>query len=63
MTHLECYRGGLQPGDIVTRINGTEVISTSDVYAALSEPKKPLKIDLYRGLKKITVTIEPEEVE
>lgn len=63
MIYSKCCSGGLEPGDIVTRINGMEVVSTSDVYAALSEPKKPLKIDLYRGLKKITVTIEPEEVE
>lgn len=60
---MNCCSGGLNPGDIVTHINGKEVLSTVDVYAALSEKGTLLEIDVYRGLKKISVTVVPEEVE
>lgn len=57
------YSGGLDPGDILTHINGREVLSTSDVYKALSETGTALEMHIYRGLKRMTVTIIPEEVE
>lgn len=55
--------GGLNPGDIITHINGKEVNNTSDIYGALSEKGKALNMNVYRGVNKLQITIIPEEVE
>lgn len=55
--------GGLEPGDIITEINNKPVQNTSDIYAALSEKKSSLKMVIYRGIKKIFVSVSPEEVD
>ena len=56
-----CFRGGMQPGDIVTSINGYEVKGTTSVYEALKSNDK-LKISVYRGLKKLDIHVVPETV-
>lgn len=55
--------GGLSPGDIVTKINGKEVHTTSDIYSILSEKGKALTMTIYRGTQKLEITIVPEEIE
>lgn len=57
------YSGGLNPGDIVTHINGKEVHNTSDIYSFLSEKGKALNMIIYRGTKRLEVMIVPEELD
>ncbi|CAG9794919.1 unnamed protein product [Diatraea saccharalis] len=54
------YNGGLQPGDIVTSINGSPVHSATDIYTLLEKSSGSLKIDVVRGRERITLTIVPE---
>lgn len=53
--------GGLQPGDIVTHINGKEIHTTSEIYSFLSEKGKALNMTIYRGTQRLAVMISPEE--
>uniref|UniRef100_A0A034W811 Serine protease HTRA2, mitochondrial n=1 Tax=Bactrocera dorsalis TaxID=27457 RepID=A0A034W811_BACDO len=55
------HTGGLYPGDIVTKINDKEIKNSSDVYEALALKTKSLDITIFRGLKKMTVKIVPED--
>lgn len=55
--------GGLHPGDIITHINGKQVSSTSDIYTILAEKGKPLDTIVQRGMEKLRLKIEPEEIE
>lgn len=57
------HSGGLNPGDIITHINGKEIHSSSDVYEALSHLGKALNITIYRGLNRLSVTVIPEDQE
>lgn len=51
----------MQPGDIVTSINGNEVKGTTSIYEAIKSNDK-LKIGVYRGLKKLDIHVVPETV-
>lgn len=53
--------GGLQPGDIITHINGKEINSSGDVYELLAAQEKKLAITIYRGQQPATVHIFPED--
>ncbi|XP_073963332.1 serine protease HTRA2, mitochondrial-like [Choristoneura fumiferana] len=55
------YNGGLQPGDIVTSINGVPVRSATDIYSMLENSKGPLKVDIVRGRTRTTLNIVPEQ--
>lgn len=55
--------GGLNPGDIVTKINGKDVHTTADIYSFLSEKEKSLKMTVYRGTQKLEIMIVPEEMD
>ncbi|XP_054725179.1 serine protease HTRA2, mitochondrial [Anastrepha obliqua] len=55
------HAGGLYPGDIVTKINEKEIKNSSDVYEVLADKTKSLNITIYRGMKKMTVKIVPED--
>ncbi|XP_035900656.1 serine protease HTRA2, mitochondrial [Anopheles stephensi] len=55
------YSGGLQPGDIITHINGKEIKNSSDVYELLLEQDKKLSISIYRGQQLTTVHVFPED--
>ncbi|XP_067619353.1 serine protease HTRA2, mitochondrial [Eurosta solidaginis] len=55
------HNGGLYPGDIVTKINDKEIKNSSDVYEALGDKSKSLDITIFRGLKKMTIKIVPED--
>ncbi|KAG6464825.1 hypothetical protein O3G_MSEX014753 [Manduca sexta] len=54
------YNGGLQPGDIVTKINGKSVYSATDIYTSLENTTGTLRIDIVRGRQKLTLSITPE---
>lgn len=54
------YNGGLQPGDIVTHINGKPVHSASDIYMMLENSSGSLRIDVVRGRQRITLSVTPE---
>lgn len=55
--------GGLHPGDIITHINGKQVSSTSEIYTILAEKGKPLDTIVQRGMEKLRLKIEPEEID
>lgn len=55
------HSGGLNPGDIVTEINGKPVKSSQDVYDALTQKGNDLKMVVYRGLTQMKLTIQPED--
>lgn len=57
------YSGGLTPGDIVTQINGKDIHNTSQIYEVLSQKGKALNMIIYRGNKRLEVTIVPEEMD
>nr|XP_034837152.1 serine protease HTRA2, mitochondrial-like [Maniola hyperantus] len=54
------YNGGLQPGDIVTHINGAPVRNAADIYAALEQTSGKLGVDIVRGRTRTKLTITPE---
>ncbi|KAL0811186.1 hypothetical protein ABMA28_009617 [Loxostege sticticalis] len=54
------YNGGLQPGDIVTCINGVPVHSAADIYMLLEKSSGSLKVDAVRGRTRVTLTVTPE---
>ncbi|CAM6001421.1 unnamed protein product, partial [Sphagnum balticum] len=49
---------GLQPGDIITRINEESAASVGDIYKAL-ESDKPLNITVKRKDREINFVIKP----
>ncbi|XP_028158310.1 uncharacterized protein LOC114351337 [Ostrinia furnacalis] len=54
------YNGGLQPGDIVTSINGIPVHSAADIYMLLEKSSGNLKVEAVRGRSRVTLTVAPE---
>ena len=52
---------GIQPGDVITNINGETVTSSRDVYNAVSSSSE-LRVTLQRGRSTLSVIITPEEV-
>ncbi|KPJ05171.1 Serine protease HTRA2, mitochondrial [Papilio xuthus] len=54
------YNGGLQPGDIITNINGKPVYSATDIYSLLESTHGRLELEVVRGHKKMSLTVTPE---
>ncbi|GBP90184.1 Serine protease HTRA2, mitochondrial [Eumeta japonica] len=54
------HLGGLQPGDIVTAIDGKPVYSATDAYPALEGSTGALRLDVVRGKAKLKLTLTPE---
>ena len=52
-------KAGIQPGDIITHINGNEMHTSGDVYELL-EKEDVLDVDLIRGTHRLQVTVRPE---
>lgn len=64
MKHIHpIYSGGLFPGDIVTHIDGKAIKNSTDVYDLLDENHEIqiLSMTIFRGLKKMTITVKPED--
>jgi len=55
------HNGGMQPGDIITRINETEIKSASDVYKII-EQQSELRVTVLRNHQPMNLTIIAEEV-
>lgn len=53
------FRAGLQPGDIVTEINGQTIVGANSVYKIL-ESGGDLNMTVYRQGLKLQVTVTPE---
>lgn len=57
------YSGGLQPGDIVTHIDGQPIKSANDVYTVLQQTKaKELKMSVSRHGRNINLIVVPEDM-
>ncbi|GJQ76790.1 hypothetical protein Trydic_g15001 [Trypoxylus dichotomus] len=57
------HLGGLQPGDIVTRINDKDIASAADVYNILGDKSiRNLKITLIRLGKELEIKVVPEDI-
>ncbi|XP_067141115.1 serine protease HTRA2, mitochondrial isoform X2 [Centruroides vittatus] len=54
--------GGIQPGDIITDINGKPVKSANDIYAAL-ENNTPIKVTVRRKNEVFKLIITPQEAD
>ena len=54
------YHAGLQPGDIVTHVNGKEINSSRNIYDTL-DGQGDLNLVVQRGNQRYTVTVSPEE--
>ena len=54
-------RGGVQPGDVISQINGKVVTTATDVYRAVEENQE-LNITVLRGKKTLVLKVLPEEI-
>uniref|UniRef100_T1IQJ2 Serine protease HTRA2, mitochondrial n=1 Tax=Strigamia maritima TaxID=126957 RepID=T1IQJ2_STRMM len=54
------YKGGLQPGDVITHINGKAIMSAGDVNNAL-DSKHDLNMNILRKRNRLTLTVVPEQ--
>lgn len=53
----------MQPGDIVTHINGKEIAGAKDVYNILSDEKaRTLKMTVIRSGAVMQLSVTPEDV-
>ena len=48
-------RSGLQPGDVLIRINGAEMTDPGDVVGALTDPGRRLQFELLRGGRSVSL--------
>jgi regulator of sigma E protease len=53
---------GLKKGDVIVRINGKEIHSTSDVIDKVQTGKK-LVMEIVRGSRWMTITVQPEPLD
>jgi len=60
--YFSLFREGLQPGDIIIKINDEAASSASDIYKAL-ELDKPLSITIRRKDREINLVIKPQIVD
>lgn len=58
---MKFYRSGLQPGDIIVKINGHHVNSAAQVHEIIKTDDK-LKIQIERRGKAFTLTVVPENI-
>ena len=55
----EAYPSELQPGDVIMRIDGQQIRSSSDVQKALSQSDGYMQLELLRKGKPVVVEMEP----
>lgn len=57
------YSGGLQPGDIVTHIDGQAINAADDVYRILAGSKaKTMHLSVNRSGRSIELSVTPEDL-
>jgi HtrA serine peptidase 2 len=58
------HSGGLQPGDIVTHIDGKQITGANDVYAVLLESTtRTITMTVNRNGKKLELHVTPENID
>ncbi|RZC40570.1 serine protease HTRA2, mitochondrial-like, partial [Asbolus verrucosus] len=58
------HSGGLQPGDIVTHIDGKQIVGANDVYAVLAESTtRTITMSVNRYGRKMELHVTPENVD
>lgn len=58
---IDIFRAGLQPGDIITKMNGKNIVSNKEVYQHVHKGET-LNIQVKRGDQYLKFTIQPEVV-
>ena len=58
---VDIFRAGLQPGDIITKMNGKNMVSNKEVYQHLQKGET-LVVEVKRGDQYLKFTIQPEVV-
>lgn len=58
---LISFRAGLQPGDIITKMNGNNIASNKEVYQHVLKGET-LHVEVKRGRQYLKFTIHPEIV-
>lgn len=56
------YRAGIQPGDVIVRINDKDIKSSAEVYKIL-ETSESLIVQVYRHNQKFQLTITPDTID
>jgi S1-C subfamily serine protease len=56
-------RGGLEPGDVITALDGRWTASIADVFAAAADaqPGRPAEVVIVRDGKEMTLTVTPAD--
>jgi serine protease Do len=60
VTSADAKSAGLKAGDVIVRINSTDVKDTADLRTALfqTKPGDTVQVTVYRGQKKLTLTVK-----
>ena len=56
------FREGVQPRDVIIRINGVTATSANDIYKAL-EKEQSLKLTIRRGDREINLVVKPQAID
>lgn len=56
-----CFRGGIRDGDIIVKLNGEPLMSTSDLKEALNQDTT-LLLEVRRGNDDLLFNIEPDVI-
>lgn len=56
-----CFRGGIRDGDIIVKLNGESLMSTSDLKEALNQDTT-LLLEVRRGNDDLLFNIEPNVI-
>lgn len=56
-----CFRGGIRDGDIIVKLNGESLMSTSDLKEALNQDTT-LLLEVRRGNDDLLFNIEPDVI-
>lgn len=56
------FRGGLQPGDVITSINGKHIKSSQDIYRHLETKENQLQVSIVRKRENLNFVIHLENL-
>lgn len=55
------YSSGLQPGDIITHVNGDPVMAAVNIYKILEKPGS-LQLEIVRKGQVLYINVDPEDI-